>query len=380
MAFFAAACAFLCAQPAQAASYTLATQFNFDGTKHGANPISDLAADSQGTLYGTTSNGGNGGHGTVFQFVPSTGTLTTLVKFAGGNGSNPYGGVYLDGQGHLFGTTYTGGSSHDGTLYQVTLSSHTLTTRVTFKGSNGTLPLGNLSTDGQGNLYGVTQAGGANGFGTIFRYNMSTHALTTLFSFTNLSGTMPYAGVTPDGMGNLYGTTYLGGSSTNVGTLYALNITTRALTVLHVFDKANGGHPRASLTLDSGSFYGTTETGGTGSNGVLFQYTPSTTTFTVLHKFVNSDGSAPYAGVIVGSDGNLYGTTQAGGGGDNEDGTVYEYNTGSGALSTLISFDGVHESQPFGTVLEDSTGNFYGTTAFSGGHNDGALYELSPVP
>ncbi len=151
----------------KAGAATVNTVASFTGTANGNGPRDGLVADAAGNLYGATENGGANGGGTVFEIKVATGTITTLATFGGT--SQPSGGVLVDSAGNVFGTTLFGGANGDGTVFEVKAGSNAITTLVTFAGtSNGSNPIGDLITDGAGDLFGTTEGGGTNGDGTAF--------------------------------------------------------------------------------------------------------------------------------------------------------------------------------------------------------------------
>jgi uncharacterized repeat protein (TIGR03803 family) len=177
-------------------------------------------------LYGTTTEGGAHGWGTVFSVNTKTKTETVLYSFHGAkDGGTPVGGLALDGKGNLYGTTSAGGSAHgtagNGVVFKLNIKSHQYGLAHSFTGADGSQPLAALLPDGKGNFYGTTYAGGAHGYGTVFELN-SAGALTTLYSFTNgTDGSYPYAGVTMDSSGNLYGAA-TGGGQYGWGTIFEI--------------------------------------------------------------------------------------------------------------------------------------------------------------
>ena len=141
---------------------TLTTLLTFDGS-NGANPRAGLIADANGDLFGTTAGGGANGHGTVFELVNNSGTytLTTLLSFNGSNGTVPFAGLIADANGDLFGTTEGGGANNDGTVFELVNNSgtYTPTTLLSFNGSNGADPIAGLIADANGDLFGTTDGG-----------------------------------------------------------------------------------------------------------------------------------------------------------------------------------------------------------------------------
>jgi uncharacterized repeat protein (TIGR03803 family) len=190
---------------------------------------------------------------------------------------------------------------------------------------DGATPFSTLAIDSSGNLFGTTFQGGADNIGTVFEYSASG-AYTVLHSFTadGSDGSGPYSGVTLDAEGNLYGTTS-GGGTFGLGTVYKMTPSGRE-TVLHSFAGASDGSASYSgVTFDgAGNLYGTTYKGGTANVGVVYRISPSGLE-TILHSFTGgSDGASPYAGLAIDSAGNLYGTTFAGG--QNNEGLIFKMN------------------------------------------------------
>jgi uncharacterized repeat protein (TIGR03803 family) len=203
---------------------TATTLVSFNGTD-GEYPFAGLIADANGNLFGTTAYGGAYGYGTVFEIGKTAGgyagTPTTLVSFNGADGAYPFAGLIADANGNLFGTTEEGGAYGSGTVFEIakTASGYadTPTTLVSFNGANGAYPAaGSLIADASGNLFGTTEAGGPNGYGTVFEIAKTARgyagAPTTLVSFNGADGGSPVAGLIADANGNLFGTTLVGGA------------------------------------------------------------------------------------------------------------------------------------------------------------------------
>ncbi len=177
-------------------------------------------------------------------------TLTRLGSFTGANGLYPAAGLTMDAQGNLYGTTANGGISGGGTVFEVAVTTHALTTLANFNIAIGEHPTNGLAVDAQSNLYGTTSQAGPNGFGSAFKIAAGSHTLTTLANFSaNLFPSVPDRGyVVVDAQGNLYGTT-LGGPSGG-GTVYEIAAGSHTLTTLATFNGANGSGP-SGLTLDA---------------------------------------------------------------------------------------------------------------------------------
>jgi uncharacterized repeat protein (TIGR03803 family) len=237
----------------------------------GEYPEAGLVQGSNGNFYGTTANGGSANEGTVFMMTPA-GVLTTLVSFTGNNGSgaNPFAALIQGSDGNFYGTTASGGSSYHGTVFKLTpAGAISYVVSFTGVGAIGKLPEAGLVQGSDGNFYGTTSSGGSSDDGTIFKLTPAG-VFTTLVSFTNPNGADPIAGLVQGSDGNFYGTTFTGGRL-NDGAIFEMT-PAGALTLLASFDGANGANPRAGLVQgEDGNFYGTTSTGGASNDGVIFQ-------------------------------------------------------------------------------------------------------------
>jgi uncharacterized repeat protein (TIGR03803 family) len=259
---------------------------------------------------------------------------------------------------------------------QVAVAQPTFIPLYSFAGSpDGDNPIAGLVQANDGNLYGTTYEGGTNGDGMIFRITTSGTE-TPLYSFTDgYDGAHPYAGLMQASDGNLYGTTEDGGTNGD-GTVFRMT-TNGVLTPLYSF---TGGHdgasPRGGLVQASdGYLYGTTANGGTNFDGTVFRMTTNGV-LTPLYSFTGGhDGTFPEAALVQAGDDNLYGTTYAGG--TNGDGVVFRITT-NGAETPLYSFtngnDGAH---PAAGLMQANDGNLYGTTADGGTNGDGAIFRIT---
>jgi uncharacterized repeat protein (TIGR03803 family) len=265
---------------AQAQTFTVL--YTFTSTADGEQPDASLIQDAAGNLYGTTQYGGTkGGFGTVFK-LDTTGKESVLLSFAGTpDAEDPYSGLTRDKAGNLYGTTQYGGTGGGyGTVFKPDANGK-LTLLHSFAGTpDGVNPLAGLLRDAAGNLYGTTFYGGTNGgYGTVFKLN-AKGKLTLLHSFAGMpDGVNPYSRLIRDSAGNFYGTTFYGGTL-GYGTVFKLD-TAGKLTVLHSFNPSpDGAHPIAGLILDkAGNLYGATSDGGDLSCGfsgcgTVFKLTP----------------------------------------------------------------------------------------------------------
>jgi len=338
-----------------------------------------------------------------------------LYSFAGSpDGANPYAGLIIDSGGNLYGTTWYGGSCDDGkaqcgTVFELTPNGNgtwSETVIYEFQGApDGQTPAAGLIMDGAGNLYGTTLLGGAYNGGTVFELTPGgngTWTETVLYSFCPNgnkcpNGDGPYAGLTLDANGNLYGTTTIGGAgcgSLGCGIVFELSPNGSGgwkEKVLHTFKSKNGAMPYAGLIFDTaGNLYGTTYQGGAHGYpgyGTVFKLAPGKNgqwTETVLHSFGSGkDGMGPYAGLVFDGNGNLYGTVRSGG--RYNGGAVFELELGDNGKWTekvLHNFN-PNGSQadgefPYAGLIFDAAGNLYGTTLQSNNNTSGAVFELMP--
>jgi uncharacterized repeat protein (TIGR03803 family) len=364
-------------QSAQAQTFT--DLHNFTGPSDGANPLAGLVRDAAGNLYGTTTWGGSYDYGTVFD-MNTKGTETVLYSFTGGaEGGHPYAGLARDAAGNLYGTTAQGGASGNGTAFRLSKTGKETVLHSFTGGIDGKYPWGGLLRDKGGNLYGTTVAGGASGYGTVFKLS-KTGQETVLDSFTDVVNPY-YTGLLMDELGNLFGVTESGGNysacAVGCGTVYKLS-KSGALTVLHEFlGGTDGCNPVGTPVTDKNyNLYGTTAQCGSSGGGTVWKLGQKGHE-TVLHNFVggSSDGFGPDAGVIMDAKGNLYGDTQEGG--TYAEGAVYELNK-KGTLTLLHSFAGSDGSLPRAGVIRDSAGDLYGTTSEGGSDGYGTVWKVTP--
>lgn len=341
-------------------------------------------------LYGTANQGGALGEGTVFFVDLQTGAETVLHSFGSSTDGRLPQSALLKVDGKLYGTTVGGGSgvcSGDGcgTLFSIDVKTGRERVLHSFNGgADGYLPEGDLVHIGS-MLYGTTYGGGeigvcrdGNGCGTVFSYDLQSGMENVLYSFQSngSDGVNPSAGLV-EKEGTLYGTTF-GGGAYNAGTLFSLNLTTGAETVLHSFGAAGDGMaPQGGLTKFHGILYGTTSAGGlfgcSGNGcGTIFSFDSETEAENVLYAFCSQqfcpDGSQPQAGLIA-IGGKLFGTANYGGGEGNACGTAFTMNLKRGAEKTLHVFDCSPDGQnPQGRLI-DADGTVYGTTVLGGNGN-----------
>jgi uncharacterized repeat protein (TIGR03803 family) len=385
----------LCTASAISASaQTVTTLVSFERNASNS-PLASLVQGLDGNFYGTTWSDYCGACATVFRVTPS-GNLTTLYKFQV-PGSRPWATLVLATGGGLYGTTENGGKYGDGETFKISTSG-------TFKklysfcaktdcsdGSHSTAALVQATS---GSFYGTTAYGGtncipANGCGTVFRMSPSG-TLATLYNFCAQSncadGETPSSGLVQAADGSLYGETFGGGIHLG-GTLFRIT-SSGALTTVYAFcaqsDCADGHGPNGGLVQGAdGSFFGTTVDGGMQGKGTVFKITRRgllTTLYSFCAQSSCADGSNPYGSLVQGSDGNFYGTT-AQGGTANNGGTVFRVTPG-GSFTQLYAFCAPNDCSGEGVnpkdgLVQGTDGSFYGTTPSGGAEGVGVVFELS---
>jgi len=404
--------------------------YNFVGQPYGSNPNATMISDGQGNFYGTD-QGGVYNRGEVFELSPDANggwTVTTLYSFSGStDGGYPKAGIIMDRQGTLYGTTAEGGQidpdsycgsptiSGCGVVFELNKSNGVWheTVLYAFQGQTDGMNSWTSLTLHNGRIYGTTVEGGNGGpspdccfgSGTVFELVPSKNASWTenviyRFDSNGAGPAQPETNVVFDKSGNVYGTTYWGTTNGECGgggcgVVFELTPggTTWPFSVLHNFTSQDGAYPMGNLTIDShGNVYGATEAGGPMQGGVAFEVTAGTSgwTETVLHDFgENTDGAMPLAGLTLDTHGNLYGSTFYGGGlgtcgsawPPSTCGTVFALKPNSNGGWTEIILHrfsgGADGSLPIGGATLDPNGNVFGVTDSGGRNNSGTVFELS---
>jgi len=322
--------------------------------------------------------------------LASAQTETVVYNFRGGtDGYYPYGVPVLH-NGSLYGVTLAGGAYGAGTIYKVTTRGTETVLHTFTGGADGGFPYAALISDGAGNLYGTTDGGGTYNFGTVFKVTPSGTE-TILYNFTGTQGGYDSQGsLVRDAAGNLYGTTYYGGSSvgsnscgSGCGVVFELTAAGIEKVLYDFTGGPDGGSPIDGLLKVGSNLYGIASAGGAHNHGAIFKVTLAGKE-TVLYSFTGgTDGGLPRGTLIRDSQGNLYGTTE--GGGDLNCygpylagcGTVFEL-TPAGVEKVLYAFTGGTDgTTPFTGVIRDSEGNLYGSTAYGG--NSDCMYGCGTV-
>jgi uncharacterized repeat protein (TIGR03803 family) len=357
---------------------TLTTVASFRGDNQAI--VGGLTMDGQGNIYGTTSATAGTiekADASVFEIAKGSKTATTLVTFDNAKGYG-IGKIGADAKGDVFGTTSgLGGVNGDGRVFEIAKGSKTATPLAEFNGVNGEFPNG-VAVDAQGDVYGTTAVGGVQGVATAFKLARGSNAITPLLVFPG-PGAAPRAPMI-DAQGNLYGVNTTGGPK-GAATVYEIPHGSATVVNLATFVGLDGAGIGNVSVDGQGNIYGTTEDGGTFGYGSAFEIVKGSNAVTTLASFtpLTGEGPNPNVGVVVDGQGNLYGTTVEGG--TNGDGTIFEIARGSGHITTLASFKNFAGTSVSGLLL-DGQGNLYGTTD-GGGSVDGTVFKLAltkPIP
>lgn len=275
-------------------------------------------------------------------------------------------------------TMETGGENGVGVIYSINPDGTQGSISVTFNGTNGAKPSGNLVQDGEF-VYGTTSAGGNTGNGVLFRYNAQTNAYAVVHHFNGIDGWGP-RNINLQG-NTIYGTTVAGGTYTSaesvygMGVLYSYDINSGLFNKLIDFNGENGENPQGVIYGIDNNMYGLTRQGGDFGDGVLYRYNPVTNIYTKLHSFAGYDGSLPSnCKMMQASNYVLYGTTTWGG--NNNMGVIFRFDMAHDQFTVLYHFNGAHGSYPEG-VLTEVNGILYGITPFGGANGEGVVYSYS---
>jgi uncharacterized repeat protein (TIGR03803 family)/YD repeat-containing protein len=302
----------------------------------------------------------------VGDFTVKLATSNNLHAFNGSDGANPFAGLLQATDGNFYGTNYQGGTTDQGNIFRVAPDG-TLTILHSFNGTDGLKP-NELIQAKDGNFYGTTKEGGAYGNGTIFRVT-ANGTFTSLYSFNGTDGTGPRAGLTQASDGELYGTTYAGGTY-GKGTLFRMALDGTLSTVYAFGNGTDAGNPSGHLIqAKDGELYGTTEAGGDGGSGTIYHMTLAGSETILQSIYGMGYGLTPVGGVIQSGDGTFYGTLSSA-----TQGEFFSVAPAPSGLKYLNAIDG----SPTGGLIQASDGNFYGTTTSGGSQNLGTAFRIEP--
>ncbi|MBD0260414.1 MAG: hypothetical protein ICV83_32255, partial [Cytophagales bacterium] len=347
---------------------------HLSGPADGGNPFCTLTLGNDGHLYGMANTGGASGSGTIFR-ITTGGTFTTLRSFAAAtDGRNPYGSLTKGPDGSFYGMTSGGGLNNVGTAFKYVPGGSFTVLRHFLTATDGGSPRGSLTFGNDGHLYGLTQAGGLNNHGTVFRLKLNKEfAVIKHFRITT-DGAFPWGSLTKSTDGSFYGMTKLSGGSTN-GSIFRITTGGGFTLMKQLTTATTGGSPVSSLAQGSdGNFYGMTTEGGNNLFGTIFRITPANS-FTVLaHLNGATHGNAPQENLVQGADATIYGTASTGG--KFNYGTLFKI---CGGVTTVLKHldrtpDGAY---PKGTLVRGTDGHYYGTTSFGGTNSNGTIFRIT---
>ena len=386
---------------------------NFTGNSAGSYPFSNLIWDRFGNLYGE-SYGDFSSEGNVFELSPDGNGGWTYTEIYGfgfdglGGGAYPEGPLTMDDDGNLYGVTSFGGTNSTGTVYKLNKTDGTWTITYLYNfgpqlGGDGFNP--NSVVYYHGALFGTTPYGGKGEgqSGTVFTVWPNSNggwseSILHNFAVSNNDGQHPNGGLAFDSEGNIYGTTFFGGSNQG-GTVFQLSRLSDGSWqehTLHSFTYRDGYQPGAATPVfdSQGNLYSTTAGGGSAGLGVVFELTPSGNkwTETILHNFTGGEDGASPNGITFDSHGHLFGTTTMGGGNgicldqyhnyqNVYCGAVYKLTPSASGLwkeSLLYGFPGgANGSVPVASVVLDSGDNVYGVASQGGAVGLGVAFRIS---
>lgn len=393
----------------QVEAQTFTVLHSFTGGADGAYPRAGLTLDRAGNLYGTTEGGGEHGWGVVFKLkrTGSSWLLSPLYSFAGApnDGADPESRVVFGPDGSLYGTTADGGTDYAGTVFKLNPAARACNSAICPwtetqlhifpdpEDTDGFYPSGDLTIDPQGNIYGTTSGGGAGdpygcdglGCGVVYEVSQTQGNWneSVLYAFTgSADGGVPSGGVIFDHSGKLYGTASFGN-----GTIFQLASSQSgwSLNNLYTFMRqSDGWYPDEAGVFDaSGNLYvSSADGGGGGTNGgaVVELQRSSGWSFNLVYAFTSNNGRNTSGTLVMDAAGNLYGTSGAGGMWGV--GAVFKLTpTANGwTYSTLHDFtpNGSDGFRPVGGVVMDAAGNLYGTSSAAGAGGVGVVWEITP--
>ena len=343
---------------------TLTNLFTFAIT-NGFQPQSSLVLAPDGSFYGTTSFGGDNDVGTIFN-LNAAGHFTLLASLDATTGS-PAGDIVLGADGNIYGAAPLGGSAGGGAVFQC-VPTVGASVFANFGGANGAGPI-SLLTGHDGSFYGICTNAGPAGAGSVFRCDSTTRNVSRLAAISSPEGLSPVFNLLAGQDGNLYGLTSAGGAA-GFGTVFKATLGGQ-LTILASFPDAPPNGPL--LQGADGNLYGCCQPGVSNLHGSLYRVTTAGV-FSTLAAFSGTNGDSPVGRLLQLADGNFYGATL--GGGLKGDGVVFQL-TPSRALNLIYSFSGPDGNSPNGSLVADPLGNLLGTTTLGGNGNYGVLFRLT---
>ncbi len=342
----------------------------------GGSTFSSPIFGSNGKLYAPLTAGGLASGGVIMEYDLSTSTYTKKIDLNhAASGGAAYGGLVYAANGKLYGTTISGGSNNVGVIFEYDKSTNSYTKKFDMLASSGSVPYGAMVEASNGNLYGLSNAGGANSLGVIYEYNYTTNTYTKKVDLSSTLGSTPFGSMIQASNGKLYGLTRVGGTSA-LGVLFEYDYTTNTYTKRVDLTAAIGSNPSGSLVeAPNGKLYGLTQNGGANSQGVIFEYDISTNTYTKKYDFAagTTTGNQPLGSLVLANDGFLYGLTRLGGA--NGLGTLFQYDYVTNTFTKKLDLNSTSGSTPGTSLIKSANGKLYAPFTLGGTNNTGSIAE-----
>ncbi|MBI3220870.1 MAG: T9SS type A sorting domain-containing protein [Bacteroidetes bacterium] len=321
-----------------------------------------------------TQSGGTNARGTVLSMNLDGTQPIVNVNLSDPTGGNPLTSLTQVSNGDIFGTTMIGGLNNFGTIFRMKPDGTGFTKLYDFDGINGKTPyLTRMVEAPNGDMFSTTRSGGVSNDGVIYRIRKDGTGYTKLFDFGGSNGAAPTE-IMQHPNGNLYGTTEVGGAH-NLGIIYKIKRDGSGFTKLFDFNGSNGISGVGKLIVGAnGDLFGTAIGGGAQGRGVIFKVKPDGTNYTVLFNFNGANGVKPNGKLLLTSDGYLVGTTVDGG--SNNAGVIFRINQDGSNFSVLFNFCCGNGSAPYGGLEEGPDGYLYGATTAGGGANSGVVFKI----
>jgi uncharacterized repeat protein (TIGR03803 family) len=341
----------------------------------GQYPKSDLVKGGDGNFYGMTPDGGTYNYGTIFKITP-TGDITVLKHFdIKADGGSPNGRLMIGQDGNFYGMTSNGGLYWGGVIFRLTPGGQYTILKHFSPNIDGYSARGHLVQAADGTFYGVTNTGGPGGNGTVFKYNATTNTFTVLKALNGTTeGGRSYGSLVLGSDGAFYGMTNLGGNN-KYGVIFRITSAGAFSVIRHFNGATDGAHPNGDLILaKDGLLYGMTGDGGVNYNGTIFKINHTGSSFTVLQAMsAGLQGGNAKGSLLQATDGNFYGMAYSIYGGYS--GCIFKMTASGGSLTAIKKFTSATEGgAPFGSLIQGSDGLLYGMTYVGGKYGNGTVF------
>jgi uncharacterized repeat protein (TIGR03803 family) len=336
----------------------------------------------QTVMIGTTYYGGNQGNGAIFAVPTGSANFAAISSFQLAlDGINPDGSVIKAPNGKFYAVTENGGANNAGAIVEFGYGGGAITTKYSFGSSanDGAQPRDGFCLATDGYLYGITQNGGSNGGGCIYKYQPGAGTITILYNFPVVYGTHPTSRMIQAGNGVFYGVTTADGSY-SAGALFSYELGVGFSPIHYFYPSTDGNNPTGLVQASNGKLYGMTTAGGSGSYGGIYSYDIGLSFYSsLLTNFTSGNGITPFGALVEGTPGHLFGLASSGG--TNNFGSIFDYDFTSNALSQAYAFTGAGTFgyTPEGTLTKSAyNGLLYGTTNDGGANSKGVVFEFNP--